>query len=98
MKFLIGKILLFSFFLFSVSFSEDICKDVSLFSVKCFEARENGKVKTCEEAVKMVGNKIKDERFWYLYKKACEYGCLSESLHEAVQMEKIILEECKRKK
>ncbi len=92
------KILLLSTFIFSISFAQDICQKASEYSVYCYQLREDKKVKSCDEAVQLIQDKIKDKKLKEWAEKACQYGCLSESLHEANQMEKFIKDECQRGK
>jgi predicted RNA-binding protein len=92
------KILLILGFLTYFCFGENLCEIASEYSVYCYKLREGGKIKSCDEAVNLVKNEIKDGKLRKWAEKSCQYGCLSETLHEANQMEDFIINECKREK
>ncbi|SNZ10312.1 hypothetical protein SAMN06265182_1816 [Persephonella hydrogeniphila] len=67
-------------------YPESICKEIQEITVKCFKDRESGKIKNCENGYK--GDSP-------ILKKACEMGCLSESLYEANTTADILCSEYK---
>ncbi len=91
------KFLYLSLLFIASSFAQETCVEISKFSVYCYQLRESQEVKSCIEAEKLIEDKINNPELKKWAKKACQYGCLSESLHEANQMEKFILNECEKK-
>ncbi len=88
------KIIFFLFVLFNFSYA-GICKDISDFVLVCFEKREFGEIKSCSNKEYSKLKFDKKYKNWFL--KACQYGCLSESMYEANEMSEFIFNECKTK-
>ncbi len=80
------------FLFFNFSHASDVCKDVSDYVLECYRDWKSGKIKNCTQFRK----NLSDKKLIKLYKKACSYGCMSESLYEANQMAEIIFKECKK--
>jgi hypothetical protein len=66
--------------------TENVCKKIPEITLKCFKDREGGKIKNCKNGYK--GDSP-------VLKKACEMGCLAESLYEANTTADILYSECK---
>ncbi|RLJ71355.1 hypothetical protein BCF55_1655 [Hydrogenivirga caldilitoris] len=84
------RIYLTILFIVSFALAEDVCKKVSRYAVECFEKKSRGELKSCEKVEPESGN----EAIRKLYKKACNYGCISESLYEANMVADLIYDEC----
>lgn len=91
------KLLIFLQFLFFISSNADeLCKKAGNYSIYCYKQRESGKITSCEEAVKSINLKNPQLQKWA--KKSCQYGCLSETLHEANQMADLIIKDCEKER
>ncbi|WP_456401143.1 hypothetical protein [Persephonella sp.] len=63
----------------------ELCKEIPEISANCFKERESGIVKNCSKRYK---DKFKN--------RACEVGCLSETLYEANMFGEEIKKECQQ--
>ncbi|WP_457600302.1 hypothetical protein [Hydrogenivirga sp.] len=85
------KLLLSILLILGVALAQDRCREVSEYAVKCFKKKNSGELTSCERPrVGQGKGRLKE-----LFRKACVYGCLSESLYEANRMAEIVYEECR---
>ncbi|HCB70316.1 MAG TPA: hypothetical protein DEP48_08160 [Persephonella sp.] len=78
------QIILFLFLIPSFLYADDLCDFVGKLVVECYHKREKGELKSCNVKIYEIP----------ALNRACQVGCLSESLYEANLSSELLKSEC----